>query len=141
MHHPSAPFSPIWIRIGGAIGLPAPITGLNIRTPPIRSSTEAGGNAPDALAQGGGHVAQPPRAVAEHIGADLGAGDQIRQRPQLGSQFCHGGAAVQQLVRHLDGRKTGITGSRHLGAEAPAPGQRPVTHRPTSYDTQTRQYS
>jgi hypothetical protein len=74
-------------------------------------------------------------------GAGLGAADQVSQRPQLGSQFRYGGAAVQQLVRYLDGRKTGITGSRHLGAGAPATGQRPVTHRPTSHGTRTRHYS
>ena len=88
-----------------------------------------------------GAFAQPPRAVAEHVSAGLGAGDQISQRPQLGSRFRHGGAAVQQVVRHLDGRKAGIAGSRHLGADAPASGQRPVTHQPTSRGTRTRQYS
>jgi hypothetical protein len=61
---------------------------------------------PDALAQGG-----PLCAAAEHVGAGLGAGDEIGQRPQLGSQFRHSGAAIQQLLRHLDGRKADITAS------------------------------
>ncbi len=96
------------------------------------------GDAPDPLAQGGGHLAQLTRAVAEHAGAGLGAGDQISQRPQLGSQFRHGGTALQQLVRHPGGRTAGTIGSRHLGPDARASGQRPLTHRTTSprHDTQ-----
>jgi hypothetical protein len=118
VHQPSAPSALISTRIGGAIGLPAPITGLNIRTPPLRLSTEAGSAGVRRRSRrAGGYLAQPPRAVAEHVGADLGPGEEVGQRPQFAGQFGHGGAAAGQIFGHLF---------------TSASGQRTFTHRTTS---------
>jgi hypothetical protein len=65
----------------------------------------------------GGHFAQPPRAIAEHVGAG------------------HGGAAVQQLVRHLDGRKAGITGSGRRRPGVRTTARHPPTHLPRHTNT------
>ena len=100
------------------------------------------GNASDALAQGGGHFAQPPRAVAEHVGP---ASVRVTRSASARSSAPSSATAARRSSIPPSPRRPE---SRHHrlpapGRRAPASGQRPLTHRPlthrpTSHGTRTR---